>query len=119
MANLLRETTIAITSSGHTPEDIVFIGSEKSGHSCTWQEFTVIADVEYDAGFGSQKVAPDLIIVFKDGQKMWRGEYDGSEWWAYSRPFVLPGERKPMTRVVATPEEVGWVRLGEMHGEED
>lgn len=116
--SLLNETKKAIEQSGHTPEQIVFIGSESSGHSCTWEEFKVLADVEYDSGFGSQKVATDLIIAFKDGQKMWRGEYDGSEWWNYSKPVKLPSERKPIKRLV-TDEDVdlccGWNSLEELN----
>ena len=88
--NLLKETEKDILDSGHTIEDIIFIGSEKSGHQCTWDEFKVLADFDYDAGYGSASVATDLIIVFRDGHKMWRGEYDGSEWWDYSAPFVAP-----------------------------
>lgn len=94
--NLLTETLGAITCSGHTPEDIVFIGSRDSGHCCTWEEFKILADQEYDSGFGSQDVARDLEIVFKDKQTMWRSEYDGSEWWSYSVPFKMPKEKKPI-----------------------
>lgn len=111
--NLLKETLEAIELSGHTPADIVFIGSEKTGHSCTFAEFEKIADVNYDSGFGSQKVARDLIIVFTDGQKMWRGEYDGSEWWNYSEPFVMPLEHKPIKSVIVKPEDIGWVTVAE------
>jgi hypothetical protein len=88
--NLLTETQEAITRSGHTITDIIFIGSEASGHSCTWTEFCTLANFDYDDGFGGQEIATDLIIVFADGQKMWRCEYDGSEWWGYSTPFKRP-----------------------------
>jgi hypothetical protein len=74
MSNLLQETKEAIASSGHTESDIVFIGSESSWHQCTWAEFCALADVEYDAGFGASHVAQDLIVVFGDGQKLWRDE---------------------------------------------
>lgn len=94
--NLLKETIECIKESGHTVNQIVFIGSEKSGHSCTWEEFEILANKEYDNGYGRQKVAKDLIIVFSDGQKMWRGEYDGSEWWEFSTPFKMPETKKPI-----------------------
>jgi len=97
--NLLKETLHDITQSGHTPADIVFIGSERTGHSCTWDEFQVLANIEYDNGFGSQEVADDLIIVFSDGSKMRRREYDGSENWEYSTPFKMPKERHPIKRL--------------------
>lgn len=112
--NLLRETIEDITNAGKTPEQIIFIGSEQSGHQCTWAEFQVLADVEYDDGYGAQKVASDLIIVFNDGSKMWRHEYDGSEQWDYSAPFEAPAETKPIKRLVVKDEQVGWETLANM-----
>lgn len=92
--NFLKETIDDIKDSGHSPDDIIFIGSEKSGHSCTWDDFCKLADNDYYNGFGGQSVAVDLIIVFSDGSTMWRGEYDGSEWWNYSKPFTMPEKLK-------------------------
>jgi hypothetical protein len=99
--NLLDETTSAIEASGHDPSQIVFIGSEESGHSCTWDEFRALADVDYEGGYGSARVATDLIFVFEDGQKMWRGEYDGSEWWEYSTPFKRPDTLMPIVSLIS------------------
>jgi hypothetical protein len=116
--NLLTETTEAITASGHTPADIVFIGSRDSGHRCTWDEYTRLADVQYDDGFGAQKVASDLEIVFSDGSGMWRHEYDGSESWAYHQPFVQPAVSKSIVRLtVDGTDRVGWAALGELQDE--
>lgn len=102
MTNLLKETLDAITASGHTVADIAFIGSEDAEYRCTWNEFTVLANQDYDSGFGSAKVAPDLIIRFADGRKLWRGEYDGSEWWEFDKPgdvdYTKPG--KPIKRLI-------------------
>ena len=50
--NLLKETKEAIRASGHRIGDIVFIGSEDSGHECSWGEFEFLADKEYDSGYG-------------------------------------------------------------------
>lgn len=113
MINLLSETKRAINDSGHGPSDIIFIGSEESGHSCSWKEFLKLADVEYDNGYGSPWVATDLIIVFSDGQKMWRGEYDGSEWWEHSKPFVRPDRALKITALGAGL----WKNLAEINGE--
>lgn len=88
--NLLEETKDEIHVRGYTPEDIIFIGSEKSGHQCTWEQFTKLADMEYDNGYGGQNIASDLIIVFSDQSMLHREEYDGSEWWGYHRPFKQP-----------------------------
>lgn len=114
--NLLKETKEAIAASGHAEADIVFIGSEESGHECTWGEFCLLADVEYNAGYGAAEVAKDLCIAFSDGQKMWRGEYDGSEWWEHSTPFKRPEKKLPITRLtVAGTDNVGWVDLAELN----
>lgn len=88
--NLLEETKDDIRISGHTPEQIIFIGSASSGHRCTWSEFCLLANREYNPRYGAKEVASDLIIVFDDGSSMWRHEYDGPECWHYSTPFVKP-----------------------------
>ena len=118
--NLLQETIDDIKHSGHKPEDIAFIGSEDSWHSCTWDEFTKLADRDYDNGYGAQKVASDLIIVFSDGTKMWRYEYDGSENWDYSSPFKMPEVpegTKPVTSLFVSPEYMGWMDLADINAE--
>lgn len=99
--NLLEETKYDIERVGLKIEDIAFIGSETTGHSCKWEKFKILADKEYDSGFGGQEVAVDLIIVFKNGTKMWRKEYDGSECWEYSKPFRLPGKLKKLSNLFA------------------
>jgi hypothetical protein len=110
---LLQETIFDIEKSKHTTADIVFIGSETTGHSCTWDEFCQLSNKDYDRGFGAQRVATDLIIVFSDGAKMWRGEYDGSEWWEYSTPFKQPAETKPIKKLMPGT----WDSLARMNGE--
>ena len=111
--NLLEETQDAIIDSGHTAKDIIFIGSKSSGHTCTWGEFSILADTEYDNGFGGQKVAQDLIIVFSDGTQMWRYEYDGSEWWAYTEPFIFPNKTLPITSLIT---KHSWEDLEDING---
>lgn len=101
MTNFLNETLDAIIESGHTPSDVIYIGSTgEDAYSCTWEEFKKIADVEYNPGYGSAQVATDLRIVFADGADMHRGEYDGSEWWEFSQPFVAPISTKPIRHLV-------------------
>ena len=111
MTNLLQETIQCIEDSGHEIQDIVFIGSVVSGHSCTWDDFLLLADVEYDSGFGAQEVAHDLTIVFRDGSTMWRNEYDGSEWWEYSKPVKIPTKQKQILRLTCG----AWSSLAEWH----
>lgn len=100
--NFLRETIDSIRESEHAPEDIIFIGIEATGQRCSWEEFQALADFEYNAGYGTNIIHGDLIIVFVDGQKMWRGEYDGAEWWEVSKPFVDPGISLPLTNFRAS-----------------
>lgn len=111
--NLLKETLEDIKNSDHTVADIVFIGSEVTGHCCDWQEFEVLANTDYDCGFGAQKIARDLIIVFSDGQRMWRHEYDGSEQWHYSVPVKIPLVKKKITTLC---NGGMWETLAEMNG---
>jgi len=113
--NLLNETIEAIENSGRTVGDIVFIGSEDSGYSCTLEEFVLLADKDYDDGFGAQQVASDLIIVFKDGFKMERHEYDGSEGWDYSKPFRMPPDFISISSLFCVGDQVGWRSLREIH----
>lgn len=115
MTNLLTETIEDIRDSGHTPEEIVFIGSERSGHQCTWGEFQELANQEYDNGFGAAEVATDLIIVFTDGTKLWRHEYDGSESWEYSTPFVRPTGNLPIKRLIGN----YWPSLEQLQDDSD
>lgn len=111
--NFLEETGCKLEDSDYSPEDIAFIGSEISGHSCTWSEFTVLANAEYDEGFGAPKVAEDLVIVFKDGAQLKREEYDGSEWWELHKPFNQPAHTKPIQSLFA--RGVGWASLSDIN----
>lgn len=94
--NLLVETIEAMLEVGKTAEDIVFIGSVESGHSCEWAEYEKLANVEYDNGYGREEVAVDLEIIFNDGGRLKRGNYDGSEWWAYVPAFEKPKKFNPI-----------------------
>lgn len=114
MTNLLSETLESIKNSGHTVKDIEFIGSNDGRYSMTWDEFSILADREYDNGFGGQEVVSDLVVKFRDGQTMWRGEYDGSEWWNYSCPLVPHPDPKPITTLFS---EWGWSTIAQAEKE--
>ncbi len=94
--NLLKETLQAIANSEHCPEDIVFIGSLHSGHSCTWADFQILANIVYHSGYGAAEVATDLVVVFSDYSYLARDEYDGKEWWVHRPNIILPKERRPI-----------------------
>lgn len=88
MENLLQETIQAITESGRTIADVMFVGSRDGKFRMTWDKFTERADFEYYDGYGSQHIATDLIVYFNDHSYMDRREYDGSERWNYNTPLV-------------------------------
>lgn len=110
--NFLQETIEDIKRWGHNFEDIIFIGSRESGHSCTWDEFCSLADFEYDDGYGRQEIARDLEIIFSDWSILHRSEYDGSECWAYFKNRPIPTTTKPIRYFKGDCSEVS---LGELN----
>ncbi len=88
--NLLSETRKAITKSNHRIPQIIFIGSEESGHRMSWEQFYELSDQEYNNDYGHQEVATDLIIVFSDGSRLFRPSESGYSYWSYSGNFVSP-----------------------------
>lgn len=119
MTHLLTETLDRMKQAGHEVEDVVFVGSVDGRYECSWEEFAKLADVEYDSGYGGANVAGDLVIRFRDGRKMWRGEYDGSEWWEADPLFEEDAAvRKPIFRIVRD-EDHYWASLDEMNPDEE
>lgn len=86
MINLLQETLEILKKHDLSEEDVTWVGTVT--HKITWDNFKKIANTEYYNGFGSAKVAQDLLIV---GDWFWleRYEYDGAEEWRYKE---LPEE---------------------------
>jgi hypothetical protein len=113
--NLLEETIAAIAQSGHTEKDIKFIGSPKSGHACSWNEFTILANQEYENGYGAQYVAMDLVIIFNDDSWLKRDEYDGSEGWKFFKNFEIPSDLQPITTLFSID---GWDTLEGLNNDE-
>lgn len=103
--NLLEETEISIKNNSYTPDDIIFIGSLDNTASCSWKQFSILADKEYDDEYlgdldrveESTLVSNNLKIVFKDGGLMLRyqGRYLGDFYsWEYIPPFKKIKETK-------------------------
>ena len=116
MNNLLKETEACIKGIDKTPEDIRWIGSRNGEYACTWGQFKELADFEYDSGFGSQKVARDLVITFTDGSWLNRYEYDGSEGWCFNEVPTINDITKPIDML--TKHDAMWETLEELHEEE-
>jgi len=117
--NLLKETIEVLNHYNLTEKDILWVGCLDFYVGA--DEFLKIADVKYDEGFGSPKVAEDLLIVGKD---WWleRHEYDGSEWWEFKR-FPLKPKRKIKLRALTVGQakklgfeiSCGWESLGRIN----
>lgn len=99
--NLLGETKDAISQSGHSTDDVRFVGSRDGKLGIPWSQAEKVLDIDYDDGYGSQEIAADLVVVFTDGGFLRREEYDGSEWWEYEPPFRGPETQKPFRLVKA------------------
>lgn len=90
--NLLKETIEYLERCEKNPSDVRWVGGKEQWF--TWDEFVAVANVTYDSGYGSPKVAQDLVVV---GYNWWleRYEYDGAESWQYKD---LP--LKPTNKIV-------------------
>ena len=97
MKNFQEETLNAMTHFGKVVSDVKYVGlnpmSIEEGEPIPMMkvtEFMAMCNFEYDSGYGGQIIQSNLMIVFSDGSFMTRGEYDGSEWWTYTKNFVYP-----------------------------
>ena len=81
--NLLDETKGEISQSGHSTDDVRFVGSRDEKLGIPWSQAEKVLDIDYDDGYGGQEIAVDLVVVFTDGGFLRREEYDGSEWWEF------------------------------------
>ena len=95
--NLLEETKAVLADNGKTMDDIIYICSED--YRIPISDFELLADVNYDNGFGGQEILPDLKLC---GANFWleRYEYDGSEWWEYKTMPAIPEKIKILTSLL-------------------
>ncbi len=113
--NLLAETLGVIAQNDVGPDRVAWVGTPQEW--TTWANFEEVADTEYDAGFGAQEVASDLMIVGDDWW-MTRSEYDGSECWAFhrlpSKPSIMTAIRAltvPQANALFDSNHIGWCDL--------
>ena len=107
--NLLKETEEALNEYGKTFNDVLWIGG--SDFTISIDDFKILANKEYDNGYGSPEVATDLKIV-GDGWWLERYEYDGSEKWVFKKLPVRPEEERKIHRIILSE---GWNTLDEMN----
>lgn len=119
--NFQRETLEAIERSRHTIEDVMFIGSSDGMYRMTMDKFLQVSDFEYDDGYGSPKIAQDLIIYFKDKTYITREEYDGAEWWQINNVNVYSEDDDyvDFDKLKVNPRQIGWKTVEEINEEEE
>lgn len=119
MTNFLKETKEAILLSHHSVDDVMFVGSWDGTYRMTWEQFKKKANFEYDSGYGSQAIASDLIVYFKDKSYLSRKEYDGNEWWAYN--FILDYEEDDFHHSfdILGGDNYMWETVDEMNNKQD
>lgn len=119
--NFQRETLEAIERSRHTIEDVMFIGSSDGTYRMTMDKFLQVSDFEYDDGYGSPKIAQDLIIYFKDKTYITREEYDGAEWWQINNVNVYSEDDDyiDFDKLKVNPRQIGWKTVEEINEEEE
>lgn len=95
--NLLKETIAILAEHGHTLSDIEWVGG--NDFEISIDLFKKLANHDYDAGFGAQKVAADLMLVGKD---FWleRHEYDGAESWDFKVLPTRPAKTQHITHIM-------------------
>ena len=109
MCNLWEETIEFLKKNGKTFEDVLFI--QGGDFKITKENFEIVAKkTNYDAGFGAQHVATDLVLV---GDDWWieRCEYDGSEWWECK---TIPTEKDKVVPIIYLDRGL-WDTLEEMN----
>ena len=114
--NLLKETENALKMFNKKPSDIDWIGSEDGKYVINWEQFkNLAASIDYDAGFGAQEIARDLVVVFKDSDWLIRDEYDGAESWELQSLPKRQLRSKPIYRLRIDEEGIGWITIDYMN----
>lgn len=92
LINLKDETLEVLNEHGKTWDDVEWVGSVRRNSIIDKNQFLILANREYNNGYGGNEVSLDLVVVGKD---FWleRHEYDGSEWWEFKqlpkKPVVM------------------------------
>lgn len=95
MRNLWKETIGKLAINNKSFDDVIAICG--NDFQITKEDFEKYSKTEYDDGYGSPKVAEDLLVI---GADFWleRHEYDGSEWWEFKQmPQYKELPFKPIT----------------------
>ena len=112
MTNLWKETIRVLEEHGKTFENVEYIQGTDFG--ITKENFEKVAKKSnYNSGFGSPKVAEDLVVV---GDNWWieRRDYDGSEWWEYKEKPKQISKIKEVSNIA----DGMWMKLAELNEDE-
>lgn len=84
LINLKKETLDILNRHNKTWDDVEWVGDIYQNVTVDKDKFLILADREYDNGYGGNEVSLNLVVVGKD---FWleRHEYDGSEWWEFKQ----------------------------------
>ena len=93
MSKIIKETVGHLEELGYGESDVLWVGSRDGKFAMSWADFKdKFKNLEYDAGYGRQEIAADLVVV---GENWWleREEYDGAECWVYKKsPKITSGK---------------------------
>jgi len=111
VSNLLSETIDVLKQYNKDQVCVVWVGSKDGNYKIDWKQFEEIANIEYNDGFGSQRIAKDLVVV---GTDWWleRSEYDGSEWWDFN---TLPKSEENSKGFTTICNGDNWATIEEMN----
>lgn len=102
LGNFLEETVSAIEYLAEKKvSEIVFIGSKDGEYGCSWDEFSTIANQDYEVvSRHYDLVASDLVILFDDDTYLFRGNQDERFYfWRYSGKIVPSKTPKSITNI--------------------
>ena len=109
MENLLDETLEVMEKYGYKPPQVSWVGSSDGRYAISMKQFQENFDqVNYDAGFGGQRIAADLVVKFRDGSWLERQEYDGAEWWCYRKTPNRSISPLPFQFITDNDNATGW-----------
>lgn len=120
MVNAVKEILNVLKDHAKSEKNISWVGSSDGKLAMSWDDFKEnFANIEYDDGFGAQKIAEDLVVVLDDQSWLERYEYDGSEGWSFKQlPQQLVSARSYDIIDCHSVNEVGWETLADLNGKE-
>ncbi len=92
---------------------MLWVGSQDGHYAVHWDEFTKMANREYDRDSKGQLVAKDLVIV---GKNWWleRKGYEESEWWSYVQLPEKKEGKEFNCIFTSDTDQSGWLRVKEI-----